>query len=145
MGRIMTKLMGPVVGLVAGIVLSSPAAAQSGGPYKIDRSSIDGGGSLASAGAEYSMSGTAGQPDADVHTGGPYELDGGFWSTEAEGSPSATATQTPGGPTATRTPTPGGQQVPSARNGWLVPLGLLCVFAHRFRRSIPRSGRDPSR
>ena len=41
--------------------------------------SIDGGGGTSSGGA-YSVSGTIGQPDAGVLSGGNYTLVGGFWS-----------------------------------------------------------------
>lgn len=44
---------------------------------------IDGGGGT-SAGGRYSVSGTAGQPDAGVLNGGAYAVDGGFWSFASE-------------------------------------------------------------
>ncbi len=67
--------------LLALLVLAlgaSVAQAQSGGPYDLSWSTIDGGGGTSSGGV-YSLSGTAGQPDAGVHTGGAYALQGGFW------------------------------------------------------------------
>ena len=63
------------------------ALAQSGGPYDLSWSSIDGGGGT-SSGGPYSLSGTLGQPDAGTLTGGGYELVGGFWG----------LIQTPGAP-----------------------------------------------
>lgn len=50
--------------------------------------SIDGGGGTSSGGA-YSVSGTIGQPDAGVLSGGNYTIVGGFWSAIAAvpGSP----------------------------------------------------------
>jgi hypothetical protein len=62
-------------------LLSTLALAQpSGGSYTLTKSTIDGGGGL-SAGGAYTLNGTVGQPDASlqVHTGGPYQLRGGFW------------------------------------------------------------------
>lgn len=41
---------------------------------------VDGGGVSGSAGGSYTMSGTAGQPDAGLRqSGGVYTLSGGFW------------------------------------------------------------------
>lgn len=45
----------------------------------LSRTSIDGGGTMHSAGASFELSGTIGQPDAGVLTGGSLELAGGFW------------------------------------------------------------------
>ena len=67
--------------------LASNASAQR---YAIDWFTIDGGGGTSAAGV-YSVSGTIGQPDAGLMTGGPYGLAGGFWSVVA-------AVQTPGAP-----------------------------------------------
>jgi hypothetical protein len=62
--------------------------AQTGGPYDLSWSSIDGGGQ-ASTGGSYWVGGTIGQPDAGaVLTGGAFELTGGFWSFQ-EGNPTA--------------------------------------------------------
>jgi hypothetical protein len=46
--------------------------------YKIIWCTIDGGGGL-SAGGDYDLMGTIGQPDAGYSAGGDYELLGGFW------------------------------------------------------------------
>jgi hypothetical protein len=46
--------------------------------YSIDWSTIDGGGGT-STGGVYSVSGTIGQPDAGLMSGGSYTLLGGFW------------------------------------------------------------------
>jgi hypothetical protein len=56
-----------------------PARAQSGGPYDLTWSTIDGGGATAVTGGVYALGGTAGQPDAAIMTGGVYTLQGGFW------------------------------------------------------------------
>ena len=60
-----------LLGLIAGI----PAL----GDYQINRYTVDNGGGQ-SAGGQYSIIGTIGQPDADYSEGGNYELLGGFWS-----------------------------------------------------------------
>ncbi len=60
------------------LVLALPAYAQSGGPYDLSWSTIDGGGET-STGGPFSLSGTIGQPDANLLTGGNYTLGGGFW------------------------------------------------------------------
>ncbi len=52
--------------------------AQSGGPYVLAWSTIDGGGGV-SNGGEFTVLGTIGQPDAAYSAGDSYELIGGFW------------------------------------------------------------------
>jgi hypothetical protein len=61
-------------------VFSLPAQAQS---YAIPWWTVDGGGGTSSGGG-YILSGTIGQPDAGVISGGDYNLTGGFWSFEAQ-------------------------------------------------------------
>jgi hypothetical protein len=68
------------------------------GQYSIDWSTIDGGGS-ASTGGVYTVTGTIGQPDAGMMSGGNYTLQGGFWGIIA-------AVQTPGAPYLSVTLTP---------------------------------------
>jgi hypothetical protein len=46
--------------------------------YSLDWWSVDGGGGT-SAGGSFILSGTVGQPDAGIMTGGQYTLSGGFW------------------------------------------------------------------
>jgi hypothetical protein len=58
--------------LVAGGVWAATS-----GPYGLPWSTVDGGGT--STGGVYTLSGTAGQPDAGVLSGGEYTLGGGFW------------------------------------------------------------------
>lgn len=48
------------------------------GGFELDWHTIDGGGGTMSGGS-FSLSGTAGQPDAGVMTGGVFTLQGGFW------------------------------------------------------------------
>ncbi len=59
-------------------LLAAAASAQSGGPYVLEWSTIDGGGGQ-SSGGQYVLTGTIGQPDAAYSEGGNYELLGGFW------------------------------------------------------------------
>lgn len=47
--------------------------------YDLSWWTVDGGGAILSTGGGYRLSGTAGQPDAGVLTGGGYTLGGGFW------------------------------------------------------------------
>jgi hypothetical protein len=60
------------------LLVPIPALGQSGGPYVLEWSTIDGGGGT-SSGGPYSLIGTIGQPDAAYSAGGGYELLGGFW------------------------------------------------------------------
>jgi hypothetical protein len=64
--------------------------------YSIDWFTVDGGGGT-STGGVYSVSGTIGQPDAGIMSGGNYTLQGGFWSVVAaiqtEGAPLLTITR----------------------------------------------------
>ncbi len=53
-------------------------AAAFGQSYSIDWHAIDGGGGT-STGGVFSVSGTIGQPDAGMMSGGNYSLAGGFW------------------------------------------------------------------
>lgn len=60
------------------LLFSCLALAQSGGPYDLSWSTIDGGGGQSSSGP-YVLTGTIGQPDAGAMSRGQYELLGGFW------------------------------------------------------------------
>ena len=60
------------------VVVASPVLGQ----IAVDWHTIDGGGSMNSVGGTFSLSGTIGQPDAQippVMSGGAFELTGGFW------------------------------------------------------------------
>jgi len=66
-----------VLALAALVSASALAAAEAG--FDLSWWTVDGGGG-ASAGGGYALSGTIGQPDAGPrHSGGGYELAGGFW------------------------------------------------------------------
>ena len=61
------------------VILTSSQAL---GQFEISWHTVDGGGIMSSVGGAFSLSGTIGQPDAQVPpvmAGGPFELRGGFW------------------------------------------------------------------
>ena len=60
------------------LLFTLPVLAQSGGGYDLSWSTTDGGGG-SSTGGVFSLTGTAGQPDAGVMSGGEFTLTGGFW------------------------------------------------------------------
>jgi len=66
-----------VVVFVICLSLVSHTLAQTGGPYELTWSTIDGGGGR-SSGGPYTLICTIGQPDAAAVSGGDYELLGGF-------------------------------------------------------------------
>ena len=47
--------------------------------YEIPWFTVDSGGATTSAGGDFTLGGTAGQPDAGALSGGGYALSGGFW------------------------------------------------------------------
>ena len=63
-----------LLALSVGVAASSPLA----NGFSISWWTVDGGG--ASQGGVYTLSGTAGQADAGLASGGRYSLAGGFWS-----------------------------------------------------------------
>ena len=65
--------------LAAFLLLASVALAQSGGGYDLSWNTVDGGGYTFSAGGDYTLGSTIGQPDAGELSGGGYVLGGGFW------------------------------------------------------------------
>ena len=72
-----------LIPILATLLLLSYALAwaQSGGSrYSIDTYSIDGGGTAGGTAGGYSLSGTAGQPDAGLLQTGRYTLGNGFWA-----------------------------------------------------------------
>lgn len=68
-----------VLTLVWGIGLAALACTPAWAQYDLRWYTVDGGGGMATIGAPYASSGTIGQPDAGVMTGGPFSLHGGFW------------------------------------------------------------------
>ena len=81
--RDLGKLAG--VGTLLGILLVAATSA-SAQTYAIPWWTVDGGGTMNSTGGTYTLSGTAGQPDAGVLTGGTYSVSGGFWGGAGLGS-----------------------------------------------------------
>lgn len=77
-----SRLVGLALAVVA-IVAARGAHAQSGGPYDLSWSTIDGGGATPLTGGSYSLGGTTGQPDAGAAHGGPWAVLGGFWEAES--------------------------------------------------------------
>ena len=61
------------------VCAGAPGLAQSGGPYTLQWSTLDGGGGT-STGGPYTLTGTTGQPDAGAMSGHKFELLGGFWT-----------------------------------------------------------------
>jgi hypothetical protein len=55
------------------------ASAQPSASYDLSWHTVDGGGG-ASSGSGYTLTGTAGQPDAGTLSGASYTLAGGFWA-----------------------------------------------------------------
>lgn len=79
--------VGSVISLCAALWIAPFAV---GAQYSIAWSTMDGGGGT-STGVGFSLSGTIGQPDAGLMSGGPFSLVGGFWG-------AGVAFQTPGAP-----------------------------------------------
>jgi hypothetical protein len=61
------------------LLVASGALAQSGDGHDLSWNTVDGGGCTFCRGGGYTLSGTAGQPDAGAMTGGGFTLGGGFW------------------------------------------------------------------
>jgi hypothetical protein len=61
------------------LIFVASAAAQAGGQYDVTWNTVDSGGMTHLSAGVYTLSGTAGQPDAGVWRGGVYTLAGGFW------------------------------------------------------------------
>ena len=55
------------------------AGGPSGGGFELTRTTIDGGGQMRATGLDFEVSGTIGQPDAGLMSGGGLSLAGGFW------------------------------------------------------------------
>jgi len=106
--------------LMAVVVLTASARAQN---YSIDWFTIDGGGGT-STGGVFSISGTIGQPDAGVMSGGQYSLSGGFWGI-------LSAVQTPGAPLLSIQRVGGGARVfwPKPATDWLLDQSLTVTGA----------------
>ncbi len=76
-------------GVVAALSLVAVPAAADESPadaFSIGWATVDGGGG-ASAGGDFSVQGTVGQPDAGDAAGGPWTLAGGYWTAAGDGTP----------------------------------------------------------
>jgi hypothetical protein len=68
-----------LLALLSGLLVTGSAWAQSGDGYDLSWWTLDGGGGVVSGGG-FSLSGTAGQPEAGaILTGGDYTLASAFW------------------------------------------------------------------
>ena len=69
-----------IIRVILGILVLTNAATLAG-DFALDWWTADSGGEMWTAGGEFELSGTIGQPDANVTvmTGGDFELTGGFW------------------------------------------------------------------
>jgi hypothetical protein len=88
MRRIISTTLLTLLGVLLAVSLTNarpeyePTAivpASSGGSYTLDWSTIDGGGGMSSSGSLL-LSGTIGQPDAGIASGGAYTVSSGFWA-----------------------------------------------------------------
>jgi hypothetical protein len=59
--------------------LTSPVLADTAATYDLSWWTVDGGGASGLTSGAYTLSGTAGQPDAGSLSSGDYDLAGGFW------------------------------------------------------------------
>lgn len=75
---------------VAALAAVTVAVAPRGGPLELSWYTVDGGGDMFSAGGDLELSGTIGQTDAGVMSGGDLTLTGGFWFGHPPGDCNAT-------------------------------------------------------
>ncbi len=76
------RLVGSVMALgmlLAMLLVTSVALAQTGDGYDLSWGTVDGGGYTSAVGGDYELGGTAGQPDAGCMEEDTYRLCGGFW------------------------------------------------------------------
>jgi hypothetical protein len=59
--------------------LTSPVLAETAASYDLSWWTVDAGGATELAAGDYTLSGTAGQPDAGSFSATAYDLAGGFW------------------------------------------------------------------
>ena len=68
-----------IVAVIVTVATTVSLALAQSGPLEIPWYTIDGGGTTASSGGDFALSGTVGQPDAGISSGGIYAAHGGFW------------------------------------------------------------------
>ena len=64
--------------LILLVMIVIPVVAQSGGDYDLTWNTVDNSGGIISSGSTFSMTGSIGQPEAGVVSGGSFTLCGGF-------------------------------------------------------------------
>ena len=64
--------------------LAAPVLAETAATYDLSWWTVDSGGATGLTAGSYTLSGTAGQPDAGSLSFGDYDLAGGFWAMLAE-------------------------------------------------------------
>ena len=79
----MTLILALAVLVALVVQAQTNAAAPLLNGYELPWSTADGGGAMFSAGGDYSLGGTIGQPDAGAMSASGYTLLGGFWSEAA--------------------------------------------------------------
>jgi hypothetical protein len=128
-----SRVPGAIAIAILLMIADTPVAAQN---LAVSWWTVDGGGGTSLAGP-YSVSGTAGQPDAGAAVGGSFALSSGFWSvTTTAIQPTRLPTPTPlptSGPTRTATPPPP-LSVPAGGSHPLIALigiGMLLLGGHR--------------
>jgi hypothetical protein len=119
--------------LVTGSALFLVLLAAQAQTYTINWSTLDGGGGT-STGGVYAVSGTIGQPDAGMMSGGTYTLNGGFWGIVA-------AVQTEGAPylTVARSNNSVVVSWPLPATGWLLHATTNLVTGGSLWTEIPPS------
>ena len=66
--------------LILAVAVIGVVRVSASGGYSLDWYAVAGGGTTSSAGGNYSLGGTLGQPAAGISSGGAYNLIGGFWA-----------------------------------------------------------------
>jgi hypothetical protein len=86
--QLMKTRWNEILGLLCAILLltTSTTLGQSGGPFTLNSPTVAGGGGTC-ARANFSVSGTVGQPDTGARSGGAYSCEGGLWPGLAPSSP----------------------------------------------------------
>ncbi len=76
---ILALLLALAVGAAAVYAQAGGASTLLSAGYDLTWNTVDTGGVTFASGGGYTLSGTAGQPDATLWSGGGYTLNGGFW------------------------------------------------------------------
>jgi hypothetical protein len=83
-GLVTVSLLAALALAIVVAASASPAIQQAiedlSGGYNLSWWTVDGGGDTHASNGDYTLGGTAGQPDAGAATAGEYTLNGGFWA-----------------------------------------------------------------